>query len=44
MTGISNETINELTIYSILCRNVNFSILSEGKVENVQELKMKFFE
>ena len=52
ITGISNETTNESTIYAILCRNItisyrqriSFVISSPGKIERVQELKIKLLE
>ena len=52
ITGISNGTTNESTIYAILCRNItisyrqriSFVISSPGKIERVQELKIKLLE
>ena len=50
ITEISNETRNELTIYVILAKRHNilptrtgFFISSAGKIENVQEFKVKMF-
>ena len=52
ITGISNEKINALTIYKILCQNFTifyrqgliFFISSAIKIETVQEFKIKPFE
>ena len=52
ITKISNERRNKLTIYTVLCRNVtiftekrtSFFIFSTGKIENMQEFKVKLFE
>ena len=50
ITGISDETTNELTIYAISFRNVtifyrqriSFFILSACKIERVQEFRINF--
>ena len=55
ITEISNEARNELTIYGISCHIMSkchnilptrtcFFISSAGKIENVQEFKLKLFE
>ena len=52
ITGISNETINELTIYmqyyvetsEYFTDNNKLLYSSAGKIENVQEFKTKLFE
>ena len=51
ITGISNETRTELTMYAILCQNVSilptrtsFFISSAGKIENMNKFKTKRFE
>ena len=52
ITGISNEKINELTIYgweimskrqNILLTRTSFFTSSAEKIESVQELKTKLF-
>ena len=44
-TGISNEATNEVTIYmQYYVKKNNFYISSTGKIESVQEFKMKLFE
>ena len=44
ITEISNETINELTIYAILCRNVTIFYRQElGSLFQVQEKVQDLF-